>query len=274
MSTEALKVRKPRFAGPGWRGPVGLAVSVALHAGLAAILVTFVASSEPDLAGRGNVPINVIAKRNRATELSAGRTADATLPGTTGLMRPGPLRTTIKRVPATDLATAGTQALPLPPDPAPGAESGTALDGGAHEAGDGSAESDDGALAAGGGDIGSASATGASGKGGGGIGGDAEGIQQPDANTMYALQVRRALERRGAYPGTARRLGLEGLVEMLVRIDGAGVVFDKRILTSSGFPQLDDAALASADRLHDLPPPPAGRPVDILVPVRFSMRRN
>ena len=94
------------------------------------------------------------------------------------------------------------------------------------------------------------------------------------AQRQYALDVRRLLERRGAYPGTARRLGLEGMVEMLLRIDSSGTIFEKRVLSSSGHPQLDRAALASADRLGRLPPPPSGQPVDIRVPVRFSMKRN
>ena len=94
------------------------------------------------------------------------------------------------------------------------------------------------------------------------------------AQRQYALDVRRLLEHRGAYPGTARRLGLEGMVEMLLRVDSSGTIFEKRVLSSSGHPQLDRAALASADRLGRLPPPPSGQPVDIRVPVRFSMKRN
>jgi len=85
--------------------------------------------------------------------------------------------------------------------------------------------------------------------------------------------VRKLLERRGAYPGTARRLGLEGLVRMTVTVDADGSILDTKIERSSGFRELDQAALASARDVSGLPPPPGGRPLRILIPVRFSMRR-
>lgn len=94
-----------------------------------------------------------------------------------------------------------------------------------------------------------------------------------DVAGRYAMMVRRMLERRGAYPGTARRLGLEGLVRMTVTIDETGAVKETAINSSSGFHELDQAALASARGVSGLPPPPGGRPIMILVPVRFSMRR-
>ena len=77
-----------------------------------------------------------------------------------------------------------------------------------------------------------------------------------DGTGRYALMVRKLLERRGAYPGTARRLGLEGLVRMTVTVDADGSILDTEIERSSGFRELDQAALASARDVSGLPPPP------------------
>lgn len=91
--------------------------------------------------------------------------------------------------------------------------------------------------------------------------------------TEYAMLVRHRLEQRGAYPKTARRLGLEGRVEMILKIDSSGSVANTTIHSSSGFRELDEAAVASSLSIGLLPPPPDNRAIEIVVPVRFSMRR-
>jgi TonB family protein len=101
---------------------------------------------------------------------------------------------------------------------------------------------------------------------------DAQGRQDTRA-TEYAMLVRHRLEQRGAYPKTARRLGLEGRVEMVLKIDGNGSVTSTTIHLYSGFRELDEAAMASSLSIGLLPPPPDNMAIEIIVPVKFSMRR-
>jgi len=287
-------IRKDRRSGTGWRGLLGLGVSVAAHAAVVAALTLFVASSGPDSGTDNLVPINVYSGRGKAVPERA--TAPAVVAGVpAGLAVRNREMKAARRAAyddgrataaAADTATPATaattgdepdgladqaQARATPesrPDSggdgfAAGSGNGDGSGGGTGGAGHAASAGTDGGTTGGGS---SAHITAGSGVSGSGVG--------PDPVAVYAMMVRKALERRGAYPGTARRLGLEGRVEMIVSIDGSGTVSGTSILTSSGYPQLDDAARASAGRLRGLPAPPGSRPVEIMVPVRFSMRRN
>ena len=76
------------------------------------------------------------------------------------------------------------------------------------------------------------------------------------------------------YPLVARRLGKEGLVllEVVVAPDGRAAAV--RVLRSSGFPPLDDAAMTTVrDRWRFVPARQGGTPVEsrVTVPIRFRL---
>ncbi len=272
MSVELRPVHLARRARDRRRSGLGLAASVVLHAALGAILVVFVASSDPGGHPGRPVPISVFQRHAGPAALAA----QPAMPVAAGSNPPrrAPHVATIGQpvadavLPAAGILTAG-QVPATAADDSSGIMPATGAPGPA-------------AARRGGGDR-AGPAAGRTETAGAGVGGDGRGATMVPATTIpqeglaerqYAMDVRRMLERRGAYPGTARRLGLEGVARMVIRIDPAGAVTDRRLLESSGFPQLDQAALESADRLGQLPPPPGGRPIEITVPVRFSMRRN
>jgi TonB family protein len=273
-------------------------VSITMHVALVAALVLLVSVAPVEDARRAMVGLRVFSKpatganvqgapnaghvspADGRVEADAGR-PEAVREGTQVRRAPEPA-TTPQADPAEpgsgDLQTAAAAAGSTEVKPATGAADGAAdEDAGA---GDGPGSGPGAGAGAGVGGTGDPVSIGASGVGWqatGGLAGGNSGARTStvggDGTGSYALMVRRALEMRGSYPGTARRLGLEGQLKMLVSIGPDGQVSDRRIHSSSGFRELDDAALASADRLKGLPPPPGGRAVDILVPIRFSMRR-
>lgn len=84
------------------------------------------------------------------------------------------------------------------------------------------------------------------------------------------------LERVKRYPRAAEVRRREGVAVVGFALDRAGAVLETRLVRSSGDATLDAEALALPDRAQPLPPPPAhivGSRVDVVVPVRFSLRR-
>ena len=79
---------------------------------------------------------------------------------------------------------------------------------------------------------------------------------------------------RPQYPKRARRRGYEGTVVLEVLVDGNGRVKQLRILTSSGHPVLDKAALKSVNGWLFEPGMVGDEKVDmwVRVPVRFELR--
>ena len=78
-----------------------------------------------------------------------------------------------------------------------------------------------------------------------------------------------------AYPRAARRLGQEGVVEVLVSVDAQGQPSAVRVLHSSGFPLLDEAARVAVEGWRFHPAHDAeGRAVagELVVPLRFRLR--
>jgi protein TonB len=94
----------------------------------------------------------------------------------------------------------------------------------------------------------------------------------PDQRMRYGLGVRQRLEGARRYPETARRSGRDGTVVLRLHVDADGHVATTSVESPSNWPDLDRAALAAVDRLGSLPPPPGG-PIEVVVPVRFSLRR-
>lgn len=75
------------------------------------------------------------------------------------------------------------------------------------------------------------------------------------------------------YPALARRLGEEGTVVLQVRVSAGGLVDSVSVRHTSGYPQLDQAALAAVRQWTFTPASSAGRPVAgwVLVPILFSL---
>ncbi len=92
--------------------------------------------------------------------------------------------------------------------------------------------------------------------------------------TRYTDQLASALARHRAYPRLARMRGMEGDVEMQLRIGADGQVLSARILESSGHELLDRQALAMIEKAQPLPKPPAPLPggeLTVRVPVVFRL---
>lgn len=75
------------------------------------------------------------------------------------------------------------------------------------------------------------------------------------------------------YPALARRLGEEGTVVLQVRVSANGLVDSVSIRRTSGYPELDRAALSAVRQWTFTPASRAGRPVAgwVLVPILFSL---
>ena len=83
------------------------------------------------------------------------------------------------------------------------------------------------------------------------------------------------LNRARRYPDGARNRREEGVPHLQFTIDKAGQVLSARIVRSSGFLALDEAALEMVHRASPLPAPPAGiggPAVTLTVPVNFNLR--
>ncbi|HOF88585.1 MAG TPA: energy transducer TonB, partial [Armatimonadota bacterium] len=77
------------------------------------------------------------------------------------------------------------------------------------------------------------------------------------------------------YPSAARRDGVEGVAVVRVYLDAKGAVTDVAIVTSTGDPRLDDAALAEVKaRWRFTPRYEDGAPVASTVKARLEFRLN
>lgn len=84
------------------------------------------------------------------------------------------------------------------------------------------------------------------------------------------------LERAKRYPQGAELRRREGVAVVEFVLDREGRVLETRLVRSSGEPALDAEALALPARAQPLPPPPehvAGARIEVVVPVRFTLRR-
>ena len=87
----------------------------------------------------------------------------------------------------------------------------------------------------------------------------------------YVEALRRRVEGRLAYPAVARRRGLEGTVEVEIRIDAAGRLAGLEVLAAPA-DSLRAAAVRAIEGALPLPPPPGGAPVLVVrLPVRFKL---
>jgi periplasmic protein TonB len=84
-----------------------------------------------------------------------------------------------------------------------------------------------------------------------------------------------ALNRHKQYPAASRLRREEGVVMLRFAMRRDGTVMRWRVERSSGHPELDEAVGVMVNAASPLPAPPpelAGDPVELVVPVRFSLR--
>lgn len=83
------------------------------------------------------------------------------------------------------------------------------------------------------------------------------------------------LEQHRRYPRQAERLRQQGVAYVRFSVDRQGHASNIRLGTSSGHALLDAETLDTVRRGNPMPPPPAdlpGDPVEVMVPVAFSLR--
>jgi protein TonB len=98
---------------------------------------------------------------------------------------------------------------------------------------------------------------------------------QRQVSRSYIGALLAALDRHKEYPSAARWRRAEGVAVLRFAMRRDGTVVGWQITRSSGHGDLDAAVAEMIRRASPLPPPPAdlaGDPVELTVPVRFSLR--
>jgi protein TonB len=101
------------------------------------------------------------------------------------------------------------------------------------------------------------------------------GLSPPAPPPDYLSLLLAHLNAYKRYPYAARLHREQGTVRLEFTMDRAGKVLSYRIVGSSGFPDLDDAARQMIENAQPLPPVPASYPgttLDLVWPVVFSFR--
>ncbi|NGM50911.1 TonB family protein [Caulobacter sp. 602-2] len=96
-----------------------------------------------------------------------------------------------------------------------------------------------------------------------------------NAVATWEGQVLAALEKKRRYPPAAQARRQQGVAHVRFRMSRDGKVLWSRLERSSGFGELDRAAVNTPKRAQPLPPVPADRPdeVELVVPVEFFIAR-
>jgi len=98
-------------------------------------------------------------------------------------------------------------------------------------------------------------------------------VSAAESLASYAKTISQALGRYKKYPRIAQMRGWEGAVTLELRVAPSGRLLGAEVHTSSGYPMLDEQALAMAARAGQFPAPPEGfRNGDIAVLVPFVFR--
>jgi len=94
----------------------------------------------------------------------------------------------------------------------------------------------------------------------------------PGDSAKWKSRLLSHLARHKRYPASARRQKEKGIAQVRFRIDDRGNVLSSSIARSSGFPDLDRAALAMVQNASPVPVPPHGVSKTITAPVIFSFK--
>jgi protein TonB len=92
--------------------------------------------------------------------------------------------------------------------------------------------------------------------------------------TSWHRKIAEEIERHKRYPSAARARREVGKTQLGFTIDRQGMVLASRIVRSSGYPSLDQEAIATVLRAQPLPPPPTNLPgttFDFIVPIQFKI---
>lgn len=92
---------------------------------------------------------------------------------------------------------------------------------------------------------------------------------------QWQSRILSVLNNAKRYPNEARSRREEGVPHLQFTIDRSGQVISSRIVRSSGYPALDQAAIDMVNRASPLPAPPESIPdnkVTLTVPVNFNLR--
>jgi protein TonB len=92
--------------------------------------------------------------------------------------------------------------------------------------------------------------------------------------STWRSQIAAILEHNKRYPREARERREQGVAQLAFSIDREGRVLSSRIVTSSGFPALDEETLALVQRAQPFPTPPpevSGTEIKFTVPVRYGI---
>jgi TonB family protein len=113
------------------------------------------------------------------------------------------------------------------------------------------------------------------------LGENAPAISRPDnpadaSAPEYATEAKPILDgsnKLPPYPRLARQLGQEGQVILSVEIDAKGLVGEVKVVKSSGYKSLDDAAVKTVRGWIFIPATKKGRPVAsrVEIPIRFKL---
>lgn len=98
---------------------------------------------------------------------------------------------------------------------------------------------------------------------------------KPEVQTSPGFDAAYLNNPKPVYPASARRMGLEGVVILRVKVDVHGKPQEVQVITSSGSPILDKSALDIVSQQWTFVPARQGqRPVSgvVDVPIRFSLR--
>lgn len=88
----------------------------------------------------------------------------------------------------------------------------------------------------------------------------------------YKTALQRALQRRAnnSYPQREKMMRKTGTVTIKFTLTPSGAISNVSVINSSGNSNLDNAAVRSAQAVS-MPPPPAGFPPSVTVPIKFSL---
>jgi periplasmic protein TonB len=97
----------------------------------------------------------------------------------------------------------------------------------------------------------------------------------PRVDPSWQSLLLKHLQQFKNYPGVARERGEQGVVLLSFSIDRNGHVLSRRIISGSGFADLDAEVLALVERAQPMPafpPSMTEEQLDLTVPIRFSLR--
>jgi periplasmic protein TonB len=97
----------------------------------------------------------------------------------------------------------------------------------------------------------------------------------PRIDPSWQSLLLKQLQQFKSYPSAAREHNEQGVVLLAFTLDRDGHVLSRRIVTSSGYPDLDAEVMTLVQRAQPLPAFPASMTeaqLDLTVPIRFSLR--